>query len=418
MPFRAFAFLAVFLGIIFAIDWYVFQGIRTLTAPMQPAALRKGLRWTYWVVSIGLPAIMFFALFTGDRSKGITPLMSYSASFFITLFVTKLVFLVVLFGGDIARVAEGAYKWIKGPAEETAFLPERRRFVSMLALGIASIPFASFLYGIAKGKYLYKVHRHTLVFDNLPEAFDGFTITQISDVHSGSFDDKDAVLRGVEMAQAQGSDLFVFTGDLVNNAASEFEPYLEMFKQLRAPFGQFSIFGNHDYGDYTPWPTEEDKIANLERLKEYHRQAGFRLLLDEHVMIEKDGQQLALLGVENWGVGFGKRGDLKKAAEGLPQDTFKILLSHDPTHWDHEVKSFDNPVQLTLSGHTHGMQVGLEIPGFRWSPSQYRYPKWAGLYEEAGRMLHINRGFGFLGFSGRVGIWPEITVLELKKRVS
>ncbi|MBK6619801.1 MAG: metallophosphoesterase [Saprospirales bacterium] len=418
MPLRAFAFLAVFLGIIFAIDWYVFQGIRTLTAPMQPAALRKGLRWAYWVISIGLPALMFFALFTADRSKGITPLMSYSASFFITLFVTKLVFLVVLFGGDIARVVEGVVNRIKGPAEETAFLPERRRFVSMLALGIASIPFASFLYGIAKGKYLYKVHRHTLFFDDLPTAFDGFTITQISDVHSGSFDDQEAVRRGVEMAQAQQSDLFVFTGDLVNNAAIEFEPYLEMFKQLRAPFGQFSIFGNHDYGDYTPWPTEEDKVANLDRLKEYHRQAGFRLLLDEHVMIEKDGQQLALLGVENWGVGFGKRGDLKKASEGLPQDTFKILLSHDPTHWDHEVKSFDNPVQLTLSGHTHGMQVGLEIPGFRWSPSQYRYPKWAGVYEEAGRMLHINRGFGFLGFSGRVGIWPEITVLELKKRVS
>jgi len=418
MPLRAIAFLAVFFGLIFALDWYAFQGVRALTAPLQSALLRKGLRWGYWLVSAGLPALMVVAVFTADRSKGITPLMSYSASIFITLLVTKLVFVAVLFGGDIVRVAEGIFNRIKGPAEDTAFLPERRRFVGMLALGIASIPFASFLYGMTKGKYLYKVHRHTLYFDDLPPAFDGFTITQISDVHSGSFDDKDAVRRGVELAQEQQSDLFVFTGDLVNNAAHEFEPYLEMFQQLRAPFGQFSIFGNHDYGDYTPWPSEEDKKANLERLKEYHRQAGFRLLLDEHVLIEKDGQQLALLGVENWGIGFGQRGDLKKASQGLSRDTFKILLSHDPTHWDHEVKQFENPVHLTLSGHTHGMQMGVEIPGFRWSPSQYRYPKWAGVYEEAGRILHINRGFGFLGFSGRVGIWPEVTVLELKKRIS
>lgn len=410
--------MAVFFGVFFAIDWYVFQGVRSLTAPMQSAVLRKGIRWGYWIVSLGLPALMVFSFITADRTKGITPLMSYTASFFITLLITKLVFLVVLFGGDIARVVEGVVNRIKGPAENTtAFLPERRRFVSLLALGIASIPFGSFIYGMTKGKYLYKVHRHTLYFDDLPPAFDGFTITQISDVHSGSFDDKDAVLRGVELAQAQQSDLFVFTGDLVNNAAAEFEPYLEMFQQLRAPYGQFSIFGNHDYGDYTPWPTEEAKKANLDRLKEYHRQAGFRLLLDEHVDIEKDGQKIALLGVENWGVGFGQRGDLKKASQGIPNDTFKILLSHDPTHWDHEVKKFDNPVHLTLSGHTHGMQMGVEIPGFRWSPSQYRYPKWAGVYEEAGRYLHINRGFGFLGLSARVGIWPEVTVLELRRRV-
>jgi predicted MPP superfamily phosphohydrolase len=339
-----------------------------------------------------------------------------TASLFVTLLVTKIVFVGVLMGGDVLRVAEGAVKWIGGREEETAFMPERRRIVSQLALGIAAIPFASFLYGITKGKYNYKVHRHTVYFKDLPDAFEGFTITQISDVHSGSFDDPDAVRRGVEMAQEQGSDLFVFTGDLVNNVATEFEPYEEMFRGITAPYGKYSILGNHDYGDYAQWDTIEDKHANMERLHRLHAGAGFRLLLNEYVEIEKDGEKIALLGVENWGKGFAQYGDLGKALQGIDPTAFKVLLSHDPTHWDEQVKKHDTPIHLTLAGHTHGMQMGVEIPGvIRWSPSQLRYKKWAGIYEEAGRILHINRGFGFLGFSGRVGIWPEITVLELKK---
>jgi predicted MPP superfamily phosphohydrolase len=252
-------------------------------------------------------------------------------------------------------------------------------------------------------------------FKDLPSAFDGFTITQLSDIHSGSFRDPEAVRRGVELVNAQRSDLFVFTGDLVNSLAAEFEPWISVFRQIEAPFGTYSILGNHDYGDYHQWDDEQDKQRNFEALKAHHATVGFRLLLDEHVTLEKDGEQIALLGVENWGLGFGQRGDLQKALKGLPAESFKVLLSHDPTHWDHQVKADPNPIQLTLSGHTHGMQVGVEIPGFRWSPVKYRYPKWAGLYEEAGRYLYINRGFGYLGFHGRVGIWPEITVLELRR---
>jgi uncharacterized protein len=414
MPLRGIAFLAIFLSIVFLLDWYVFQGVRTLTAAMQSPFWRKGVRLVYWIISAGLPLILIFAAFTMDRSKGFSPLFSYASSFLIALFFTKLAFMTVLLGGDALRVAEGGLNLIKGNADDIPFMPERRRFVSQLALGVAVIPFASFLYGIAKGKYNYKVHRHVLRFKDLPKAFDGFTITQLSDVHSGSFDDRDSVRRGLALAQEQGSDLLVFTGDMVNNTAGEFEPFVEMFSELKAPFGKYSVLGNHDYGDYIPWPSEEAKRENLSQLQQYQEAAGFRLLRDERIEIEKDGEKIALLGVENWGVGFGQRGDLSKAMQGLPRDTFKVLLSHDPTHWDHEVKTLDNPVHLTLSGHTHGMQMGVEIPGFRWSPVKYRYPKWAGIYEEAGRILHINRGFGFLGFSGRVGIWPEITVIELR----
>jgi predicted MPP superfamily phosphohydrolase len=416
MPLRALAVIAILFTILFLLDLYVFQGVKTLTTSWQSNLLRSLMHWGYWIVSLGLPGLMMLALFTLDRSHGFPPLVTTTASLFVTLLVTKIVFVGVLMGGDVLRVAEGAVKWIGGREEETAFMPERRRIVSQLALGIAAIPFASFLYGITKGKYNYKVHRHTVYFKDLPDAFEGFTITQISDVHSGSFDDPDAVRRGVEMAQEQGSDLFVFTGDLVNNVATEFEPYEEMFRGITAPYGKYSILGNHDYGDYAQWDTMEDKHANMERLHRLHAGAGFRLLLNEYVEIEKDGEKIALLGVENWGKGFAQYGDLGKALQGVDPTAFKVLLSHDPTHWDEQVKKHDMPIHLTLAGHTHGMQMGVEIPGvIRWSPSQLRYKKWAGIYEEAGRILHINRGFGFLGFSGRVGIWPEITVLELKK---
>jgi uncharacterized protein len=398
------------LALFFLLDWYAFQGVKTLTANLQ---LRRGIHWGYWLVSAGLPLTLIASLMVMGRMN---PVSATAGSLFITLLVTKLVFVLVLMGGDVWRVGEGLLNRLGGSSPgEHSFLPERRKFVGQLALGVAAIPFASFLYGITKGKYNFKVHRHTLFFEDLPSAFDDFTITQISDVHSGSFDNAEAVRRGVELVNAQQSDLFVFTGDLVNNAASEFEPWIDIFRQIRAPFGQYAILGNHDYGDYSAWPSKAAKQANFEKLKQHHTTTGFRLLLDEHVNIEKDGQQIALLGVENWGLGFGKRGDLNKALHGVPDDAFKILLSHDPSHWDTEVKQHPSPVHLTLSGHTHGMQMGVEIPGLKWSPVKYRYPKWAGLYSEAGKYINVNRGFGFLGFSGRVGIWPEITVLELRR---
>ncbi len=399
--------------LVLALDLYVYQGVKALTAPLPNQLMRQAVRWGHWVISIGLPVFMLAAFLVWGRTNNYATM---AGSLFLTMLVTKIVFVVVLMGEDIWRVTEGGVQWVTGNGRDAnGFLPQRRQFVSQVALGIATIPFTSFLYGITRGKHNYKIHRHTVHFRDLPPAFDGFTITQVSDIHSGSFRDPDAVRRGIELVNEQGSDLFVFTGDLVNSLASEIEPWISYFGQIRAPFGAYSILGNHDYGDYHQWETDADKKHNFEALKAHHAAIGFRLLQDEHILLEKDGAQIALLGVENWGLGFGQRGDLQKALQGLPEDRFKVLLSHDPTHWDQQVKAEPNPIHLTLSGHTHGMQVGVEIPGFRWSPVKYRYPKWAGLYEEAGRFLYINRGFGYLGFHGRVGIWPEITVLELRR---
>jgi predicted MPP superfamily phosphohydrolase len=286
---------------------------------------------------------------------------------------------------------------------------------SQMVLGLSGIPFFSFLFGVTIGKYYYRVRRSTLYFNDLPPEFDNFTIAQISDIHAGSFDNPKAVQRGIELINAQKPDLFVFTGDLVNNKATEIVPYLDIFKQVNADYGKFSILGNHDYGDYTGWASPEAKRLNLEALKQYHGKMGYRLLLDEHVHIKKGSAHISLMGVENWGKGFGERGDLQKAIRGVNPKDFKILLSHDPTHWDAQVK--DNPVKihLTFSGHTHGMQFGIEIGKFKWSPAKYRYQNWAGLAESNGRYLYVNRGFGFIGFAGRVGIWPEITIIQIKR---
>ncbi|RDV16900.1 metallophosphoesterase [Pontibacter diazotrophicus] len=408
------------LGIITLIlDWYVFQGLKRLTANWRSQRVRKIIYRAYWVFFIGFIIGFGFAIyfrFSADRS---TPLIQWFINAFLTFFVTKIVFTLVLFAEDIFRSGAAVVPFFrrkdkKGKQKEPLF-PERRKFMSQLALGLASIPFFSFIYGTVKGKYDYTVHRHTLYFDDLPEAFDGFTITQVSDVHSGSFDNAAAVQRGIELIKAQQSDMFVFTGDLVNDYASEIVPYMDGFGQIRAPYGQYAVLGNHDYGMYAEWDSEAAQEANLERLKQHHAAMGYRLLLDEHVLVEKDGQKLALVGVENWGRGFIQKGDLDKALTGVEEDAFKVLLSHDPSHWDEVVKTHPSHVHLTLSGHTHGMQFGVETPLVRWSPVQYRYENWAGLAKDNQRLLYVNRGFGFIGFSGRVGIWPEVTVLELRK---
>ncbi|GAB3537059.1 metallophosphoesterase [Pontibacter brevis] len=401
-------------------DWYVFQGLKRLTANWRSAGLRLAVYWAYWFFFIGFLVgfgISAYIRFSDDHA---TPLVQWFINAFLTFFVTKLVFTLVLFAEDISRFFTAIIRFFRGATgnkgeKEQTLWPERRKFVSQLALTLASIPFFSFVYGTIKGKYDYTVHRHTLYFDDLPEAFDGFTITQISDIHSGSFDNTAAVQRGIELVKAQQSDMFVFTGDLVNDHAAEVVPYMHDFGQIKAPYGQYSILGNHDYGMYADWESEAAQEENMERLKQHHATMGYRLLLDEHVMIEKDGQKLALLGVENWGRGFIEKGDLDKALSGVEETAFKILLSHDPSHWQEIVKTHPSRVHLTLSGHTHGMQFGIETPLVRWSPVQYRYKNWAGLAQDNQRLLYVNRGFGFIGFSGRVGIWPEVTVLELRR---
>ena len=412
MRLGALIFIFLVVGLLFSLDLYVFEGIQTLTATLESGWLKQGVHWGHWaisaVLSIGLLVIL------ANRKK-MGKLFPVANGLFITMLVTKIVFVLVLLSGSFFQVAEEGIYMLAGNEEGNLALPDRSYFFSQFALVLAAIPFTTFLYGITKGKYKYKVHKHVLYFDHLPEAFDGFTITQISDIHSGSLDDKLAVQKGIEIIQQQNSDLFVFTGDLVNATAEEFKPWVDSFKNISAPYGQYSILGNHDYGDYHSWPSEVAKEENMRRLLQYHQSTGFQLLLDENVTIEKDGQKIYLLGVENWGIGFGKRGKLNKALENVPVDAFKVLLSHDPSHWDHEVKDHITPIDLTLSGHTHGMQLGFEFAKLRWSPAKYRYPNWAGIASDRGKYLNVNRGFGFHGFAGRVGIWPEITVLELRK---
>ncbi|GAA3972556.1 metallophosphoesterase [Mucilaginibacter dorajii] len=397
-------------------DWYVFSGLKTLSTGWSSKRWQCIVLWGYLIVSVGVTALLLLGFSAFRSANGMQPYHEWILSIFLTFFITKLIFILVLFLGDIGRFFVGLFNLVSGKNNKQAF-PGRRKFISEIAVLAAAIPFSSFLYAMIKGKYDYRLHRTTLYFDDLPQAFDGFTITQISDIHSGSFDSMAGVQKGIDMAKAQKSDLFVFTGDLVNNAAFEIEPYLEKFGSIKAPYGQFSILGNHDYGDYIEWNSDQEKAANLDKLKQHHKTLGYRLLLDENVTIEKDGQKISLIGVQNWGRGFIQVGDLDKALQGVPKDAFKVLLSHDPTHWEDHVRYHPTNINLTLAGHTHGAQFGVEIPGFRWSPVKYKYLDWAGLANEKNRYLYVNRGFGFLAFSGRLGIWPEITVIELKKKL-
>jgi uncharacterized protein len=400
------------------LDWYAFNGLKTLASKWRSRRWRRLVTWGYLFIAIGVEVIFVTQIGSFRTANGMMPFHEWVLSLFLMLFITKLFFVLILFIGDVGRFFYGiiAYLAKLKAKSQQPFFPGRRRFISETAVLVAAIPFSAFLYAMVKGKYDYRLHKITLYFDDLPEAFDGFTIAQISDIHSGSFDNVHAMQRGIDLARAQKSDLFVFTGDLVNNVAWEIEPYLDRFGALKAPYGQFSILGNHDYGDYIQWPSEKEKIDNLDRLKEHHATLGYRLLLDEHVMLEKGGQKIVVIGVQNWGRGFIKLGDLDKALEGVDKDAFKICLSHDPTHWEEKIKHHPTPIQLTLSGHTHGAQFGVETNKFRWSPVEYRYQDWAGLANEKDRYLYVNRGFGFLAFSGRLGIWPEITKITLKKR--
>jgi predicted MPP superfamily phosphohydrolase len=412
-------FFLIIAAISLLLDWYVFSGLKTFTADWRASLLRHMVSWGFLFISVGVTIVFMVGFGAFSTARGMQPFHEYMFSLFITFLVTKLFFAIVLSLGDLGRFLYGLINGVTKHGQRGVgqpYFPSRRKFISELAILVAAFPFTSFIYGMIWGKYDYKVHRQTIYYNDLPEAFDGFTITQISDIHSGSFDSMNAVQRGINLAMAQKSDLFVFTGDLVNNAAFEIEPYIERFRQIKAPFGQFSILGNHDYGDYIQWDNDEEKAANLEKLKQHHKELGYRLLMDEHVMLEKGGQKIALLGVQNWGKGFIQLGNLDKALEGVDKDAFKILLSHDPSHWEEKVRFNTTQIHLTLAGHTHGAQFGVETAGFRWSPVQYRYIDWAGLAHHNSRYLYVNRGFGFLAFSGRLGIWPEITVITLKKK--
>jgi predicted MPP superfamily phosphohydrolase len=399
--------LAILLVIIVALELYAFQALKTVSKS-------KIVRYSWVVVSLIAYVNFSYVAITYDRTLGQTPQFQMAMGIMLTVLLPKLVVLIAMFGEDVYRSVLKLFSVIS--SNKTNSFTGRRKFISQLALGIAAIPFAAFIYGIIQGKYNYKVLKYQLRFKDLPDAFDGFTITQISDIHSGSFTNREKIQYGVDLINEQKSDLMLFTGDIVNNKADEMDNWIDVFSQLKAKEGKYSILGNHDYGDYMDWKDPQDKINNFQDVKRIHEKIGFDLLLDEHRYLEKDGQKIALVGVENWGKGFNQAGDLEKASANINKDDFKILMSHDPSHWEHVVKKDDFNYQLTLSGHTHGLQMGIEIPGwFKWSPSKFAYKQWAGLYEEYGRYINVNRGFGYHAFPGRVGIWPEITVVELKK---
>ena len=406
---RSMIVLLIFVGIFLIIDLYAFQAVKTLSKG------RYYINLIYWLGNAGLLTWFAYTVLSFSRDTGPTQSLYWLIGMMILFYVPKMVVMIPLLMEDLFRGARYVIALISRDEGAAVHLESRRKFISQIGLGLAAIPFISIIHGMAVGKYNYRVRREVLSFPDLPDAFDGFTITQLSDIHSGSFDNADKIKYGIDLINEQQSDLLVFTGDLVNNRADEMLPWVDTFKALKAPFGKFSILGNHDYGDYVQWDSEEAKAKNLEDLKGIHKALGFDLLLNENRNIEKGQEKFSLIGVENWGVGFKQKGDLNKAIEGVADKDFKVLLSHDPSHWDMEAKKHPKHIHLTLSGHTHGMQFGIEIPGFKWSPVKYRYPKWAGLYEEAKKYLYVNRGFGFLAFPGRVGIWPEITVLELRK---
>jgi predicted MPP superfamily phosphohydrolase len=401
---RWFILIAIYL----LIDIYAWQAFRLFSRSYWVMGI-------YILISIAVLGNFIYQWMQPMEGSVLSGARGYAFGILLAVLLAKLFLSIFMLGEDLFRLSAGTFQ--KVTSEQNFSLPSRRKFIATLALGIAAIPFASVLYGMYQGRYNFRVLRYKLYFDDLPEAFDGYQISQISDVHSGSFDNAKKIQYGIDLLNEQKSDLIFFTGDLVNNKASEMDGWKEMFAGLKAKDGIYSVLGNHDYGDYVQWNSATEKSENLENLKQVHRDMGWNLLLNEHRFIEKNGEKIALVGVENWGTGgFKKAGDLEAAGKGLKPQDFKVLLSHDPSHWQEEVKKDEKNYQLTLSGHTHGMQFGIEIPGwFRWSPVQYRYENWAGIYEEFGRYINVNRGFGYLAFPGRVGIWPEISVIELKK---
>lgn len=406
----------IFLVVLVLIDLYAYKGVNTALAN-HSLTLRRIVRFLYWIISIGILGLMVWSVVSMQDPK-VRRDHSYMFSLvalFLLFFLPKVV--MVIFHGLDDLLHFGRWLWSKllpGAVDAPGEGIDRLRFLSQLGLIVAAIPFTGVLYGVTKGRRNFNMARVPVRSGRLPAAFDGLKVIHISDMHLGSFgDDLSIVQNGVELINAEAPDLIVFTGDLVNDYAEEAEPFIEVLRGLNARLGKFSILGNHDYSDYPKWESTTAKAANLERLKAIHAEMGFRLLLDEHEVIEQDGARIGLLGVQNWGHRFQQYGDLARTLEGTEGLPFRILLSHDPTHWSYQVQG--TGVDLTLSGHTHGAQLGVKLGNSTYSPAQWVYKHWAGLYAEGEQQLYVNRGFGFIGFPGRVGMPPEITVIELQK---
>ncbi|MBC6492203.1 metallophosphoesterase [Flavihumibacter stibioxidans] len=407
-------FIWVIVFVLLALDLYIFQVLKLVSQSLSPK-LRLVLFGAYWAVAI-LAVLVFIFLPNLQSEQWPKSLRTYLVAIIIGLFFAKLISSMFFVVDDLRR----GTTWIASRFSGSSSLQSaengitRSAFLSWLGLAAGSTLFGTLVYGFTN-KYNYNVKKLKLAFENLPGAFKGMKILHISDIHAGSFTDHQAVRKGIEKILHQQADIILFTGDLVNDRAVEMDEFKKLFAKLDAPMGVYSVLGNHDYGDYYRWESDRVKMDNLESLKGVHAEMGWRLLMNEHVVLEKDGHQIALLGIENWSAkgNFPKYGKLPDAYAGADKYPFKILMSHDPSHWDGEVRERYGDIDLMLSGHTHGMQFGVEIPGFRWSPVQYMYRQWAGLYESGKQKLYVNRGFGFIGYPGRVGILPEITVIEL-----
>jgi predicted MPP superfamily phosphohydrolase len=398
------------------LDWYVFQSLKTV---MQNQSERARL----WVLSLhwflaGLAMLMVLVFPYASILQDSPFFRNYVFALLVGLFLSKLIAAAIFLTDDLRRgITWVILRFFSSGAQELesgSLRIPRSVFLSWLGLGLGGTLLGSLLFGF-KNKYNYQLKRIKLSYNNLPTAFRGLKIVHISDIHIGSLQNKKAVESGINKVLQQKPDLILFTGDLVNNKAAEMEGWTNLFSRFRAPMGVFSILGNHDYGDYVAWPSLEAKQNNLQQLKQIHAGMGWRLLMNEHVVLEKEGQKVALLGIENWGAKgrFPKYGKMQEAYPGTESIPFKILMSHDPSHWDAQIRTEYPDIDLMLSGHTHGMQFGMENPFFKWSPVQWMYKQWAGLYEEGKQRLYVNRGFGFIGYPGRVGILPEITILEL-----
>lgn len=410
------SFLWIIFGIMLLLDIYIFQAIKYVLPSGSPK-LRVAIIVIYWLLAVFLLAMVVFLPYLHDSIP--RQVRTYLIALMVAAFFSKAIASLFFAFDDLRRGATWLLvKLFRSPVHDVNDVSNggisRSAFISWLGLAFGGGLFTTFIYGFSN-KYKYNVKRIDVSFERLPSSFRGLKIVQISDVHSGSFNNKEAVKRGIDKIKQEEPDIILFTGDLVNDQAVEMLDYIDLFSELKAPMGVYSVLGNHDYGEYYRWPSEQDKMNNLEQLKEVHKAMGWRLLLNEHVQFERNNEKIALLGVENWSAkgNFPKYGKLADAHAGTENIPFKILMSHDPSHWDGEVKLKYNDIDLMLSGHTHGMQFGVEIPGFRWSPVQYMYKQWAGLYADGAQKLYVNRGFGFIGYPGRVGILPEISVLTL-----
>jgi uncharacterized protein len=408
--------LIIFTLLFLIIDYYVFQGVVAVSKGWS-ATWKNLFQVGFWVPTVlSVLALLWWSF--GDPYKYSPGFRNWVLTGLVATYFSKIFAVGILFVDDVSRGVRWLANFFQKASSEN--LPgeaiTRSEFLSKAALVAAAVPFGTMAYGIISGAHDYRIRRQTLKLPNLPKSFDGMKIAQLSDIHAGSFFNKTAVKGGVEMVIAERPDMIFFTGDLVNNEASEVREYIDVFGKLKAPHGVYSVTGNHDYGDYHRWASLDAKRKNFRDLVEAHRLLGFDLIMNENRRLELNGDHVAIIGIENWGGrGFAKYGKLEQAHRGTESAAVKLLLSHDPSHWDAQVKAMYKDIDVMFAGHTHGFQFGVELGSFKWSPSQYAYKQWAGLYQEDSQFLYVNRGFGYIGYPGRIGMPPEITIFELKQ---